>query len=112
MGYTSANRRRASFEAPAPRCVNVTAKPACSPSELDSDKAARHRHSRQAVSHRRSDPHLHGACFAGKCPAAAMYTQSGTAKLNGLDPQAWLADMLARIADHNVHDLHELLPWD
>src|ERR1700730_9954586 len=43
--------------------------------------------------------------------AAAMYTLIGTAKLNGVDPQAWLADVLRRIADHPASRLHELLPW-
>jgi len=40
-----------------------------------------------------------------------MYTLIQTAKLNSLDPQAWLADVLARIADHSVNRLDELLPW-
>ena len=44
--------------------------------------------------------------------AAAMYTLIGTAKLNGVDPQAWLADVLRRIADHPASRLHELLPWN
>lgn len=44
--------------------------------------------------------------------AAAMYTLIGTAKLNGIDPRAWLADVLARIADHPASRLHELLPWN
>jgi transposase len=43
--------------------------------------------------------------------AAAMYTLITTAKLNGIDPQAWLADVLRRIADHPASRLHELLPW-
>ena len=43
--------------------------------------------------------------------AAAMYTLIGTAKLNDISPQAWLADVLARIADHPASRLHELLPW-
>ena len=43
--------------------------------------------------------------------AAAMYTLIGTAKLNGVDPQAWLADVLRRIADYPAPRLHELLPW-
>jgi transposase len=43
--------------------------------------------------------------------AAAMYTLIGTAKLNDIDPQAWLADVLERIAGHPIRRLHELLPW-
>src|SRR5713226_7663028 len=43
--------------------------------------------------------------------AAFMYTLIGTAKLNDIDPQAWLADVLARIADQPASRLHELLPW-
>ena len=44
--------------------------------------------------------------------AAIMYTPIETEKLNGVDPKAWLADVLARIADHPVHRLDELLPWN
>ena len=44
--------------------------------------------------------------------AAVMYTLIMTAKLNDVDPQAWLADVLARIADHPAHRLDELLPWN
>ena len=43
--------------------------------------------------------------------AAAMYSLIITAKLNEVDPRAWLADVLARIADHPVRRLDELLPW-
>lgn len=43
--------------------------------------------------------------------AAAMATLIMTAKLNGVDPQAWLADVLARINDHSNADLVALLPW-
>jgi IS66 C-terminal element len=49
---------------------------------------------------------------AGGWRAAAMYTLIGTAKLKGIDPQAWLADVLRRIADHPASRLHELLPWN
>jgi transposase len=44
--------------------------------------------------------------------AAALYSLIATAKLNGVDPRAWLADVLARIADHPASRLHELLPWN
>jgi len=44
--------------------------------------------------------------------AAAIYTLIVTAKLNGLDPRAWLADVLRRIADHPASRLDELLPWN
>jgi transposase len=43
--------------------------------------------------------------------AAFMYTLIGTAKLNGIDPQAWLADAITRISDMPVSRLPELLPW-
>ena len=41
-----------------------------------------------------------------------MYSLIVTAKMNGVDPQAWLADVLARIATHPAHRLDELLPWN
>jgi transposase len=44
--------------------------------------------------------------------AAAIYTLIETAKLNGVDPQAWLADVLARVADHPARRVNELLPWN
>jgi transposase len=44
--------------------------------------------------------------------AAIIYSLIVTAKMNDIDPQAWLADALARIADHPVHKLDELLPWN
>ena len=44
--------------------------------------------------------------------AAAMYSLIVTAKMNGVDPQAWLTDVLSRIAAHPAHRLDELLPWN
>jgi transposase len=44
--------------------------------------------------------------------AALMYSLIVTAKMNDIDPQAWLADVLARIAEHPVQKLDELLPWN
>jgi transposase len=44
--------------------------------------------------------------------AAVMYTLIQTARLNDVDPQAWLAAVLARINDHNIQKLDLLLPWN
>jgi hypothetical protein len=49
---------------------------------------------------------------AGGERAAAIYSLVETAKLNGLDPQAYLRDVLARIADHPINRIDELLPWN
>ena len=48
---------------------------------------------------------------AGGKAAAIAYTLIETAKLNGVDPQAWLADTLARLPDHKITRIDELLPW-
>ena len=48
----------------------------------------------------------------GGARAAAMYSLIVTAKMNDIDPQAWLADVLARIAAHPASRLDELLPWN
>lgn len=57
----------------------------------------------------------HNWTFAGSDEggrrAAAMYTLIETAKLNDADPQAWLADLLARLPDHPAKRINELLPW-
>ena len=44
--------------------------------------------------------------------AAMMYTIIQTAKLNGIDPEAYLRDILARIADHPISKIDQLLPWN
>jgi transposase len=44
--------------------------------------------------------------------AAVMYSLIVTAKMNDIDPQAWLADVLSRIAEHPVQRLDDLLPWN
>lgn len=44
--------------------------------------------------------------------AAAVYSLIVTDRLNDVDPRAWIADVLARIAEHPAKDLHALLPWN
>ena len=58
----------------------------------------------------------HNWTFAGSDEggrrAAAIYSLIETAKLNGVDPQAWLADVLARLPDHPARRIAEFLPWN
>ena len=56
--------------------------------------------------------YLFAGSDAGGRRAAAMYSLIETAKLNRRDPQAYLADLLARIADHPAKRIAELLPWN
>ena len=44
--------------------------------------------------------------------AAVAFTLIETAKLDGVDPQAWLTHVLGRIADHKINRIDELLPWN
>jgi transposase len=44
--------------------------------------------------------------------AAAIYTLIETCKLNGIDPRAWLADVLSRLPDYPASHIDELLPWN
>lgn len=48
---------------------------------------------------------------AGGDRAAAIYSLLGSAKLNGLDPEAYLRFVIERIADYSIHKLDDLLPW-
>ena len=58
-----------------------------------------------------SENYLFIGSEAGGKAAAIAYTLIKIAKLNGVDPQAWLADTLARIPNYKITKVDELLPW-
>ena len=75
--------------------------------ELDNNTAER---SMRPIALGRKNYLFMGSEGGGKS-AAIAYTLIETAKLNSVDPQAWLTDVLGRIADHKITRLDELMPW-
>ena len=67
---------------------------------------------RRLRSRARDSGHYGVASDRGGERAAVMYSLIVTAKMNDIDPQALLADVLGRIAAHPAHKLDELLPWN
>jgi transposase len=76
--------------------------------EIDNNAAER---SLRAVALGRKNYLFAGSNTGGE-RAAAIYSLIGSAKLNGMDPEAYLSDVLARIADHPINRIDELLPWN
>ena len=76
--------------------------------ELDNNTAER---SMRPIALGRKNYLFMGSEGGGKS-AAIAYTLIETAKLNGVDPQAWLTDILGRISDHKINKIDELLPWN
>jgi transposase len=56
--------------------------------------------------------YLFAGSDAGGERAAAIYSLIGSAKLNGLDPEAYLREVMTRIADHPINRIKDLLPWN
>jgi transposase len=82
----------------------------CDDGSLEIDNNAAERSLRAVALGRKN--YLFAGSNAGGDRAAAMYTLIGCAKLNGIDPEAYLSHVLARIADHPINRIEELLPWN
>jgi transposase len=81
----------------------------CDDGQIEIDNSAAERALRGVAIGRRN--YLFAGADTGGERAAAIYSLIGTAKLNGVDPEAWLRHVLAHIADHPVNRVDEFLPW-
>jgi transposase len=82
----------------------------CDDGVIEIDNSAAERALRGVALGRRN--YLFAGADSGGERAAAIYSLIGTAKLNGVDPEAWLRYVLTHIADHPVNRVDEFLPWN
>ena len=82
----------------------------CDNGAIEIDNSAAERALRGIAIGRRN--YLFAGADSGGERAAAIYSLIGTAKLNGVDPEAWLRHVLANIADHPVNRVDAFLPWN
>jgi hypothetical protein len=94
---------RSEYDAPAVRTADAT--------DIGPQHPARHGQNDREIALGRKNYLFAGSDVGGK-RAAAAYTLIETAKLNGLDPEAYLREVIGRIADHPINRIAELLPWN
>jgi hypothetical protein len=82
----------------------------CGDGHLEIDNNAAERALRAVALGRKN--YLFAGSDRGGESAAAIYSLIGTAKLNGIDPESYLRNVLSRIADHPINRIDELLPWN
>ena len=82
----------------------------CGDGRVEIDNSAAERALRGVAIGRRN--YLFAGSDKGGERAAAMYCLIGTAKLNGVDPEAWLRYVLTHVADHPVNRIEQFLPWN
>src|ERR1019366_8173975 len=82
----------------------------CDDGRLEIDNNAAERALRAVALGRKN--YLFAGSDTGGERAAAIYSLIGSAKLNGIDPEAYLREVLTRIADHPVNRIADLLPWN
>jgi hypothetical protein len=94
---------RSEYDAPSVRAADA--------SDIGLQRPARYGQNDREIALGRKN-YLFAGSDAGGERAAAAYTLIETAKLNGLNPEAYLRDVLGRIADHHINRIAKLLPWN
>jgi|SRR3974390_657061 len=94
---------RSEYDAPSARTADAN--------DIGLQLPARHGQNDREIALGRKN-YLFAGSDAGGERAAAVYTLVETAKLNGINPEAYLREVIGRIADHPINRIDQLLPWN